>query len=114
MSYEVSRMDRTLLHGGIGWRPRTVGDKAAALSRRLRQIDLEFMRRLHRKVNIVPVIAKADTLTEAEVVKLKRQILADIEEHKIQVNTCNFTLRATSDVADPKKDRTLLLGGVAG
>lgn len=43
------------------------------------------MRRLHRKVNIVPVIAKADTLTEAEVVKLKRQILADIEEHKIQV-----------------------------
>lgn len=51
----------------------------------LRQIDLEFMRRLHRKVNIVPVIAKADTLTEGEVVKLKRQILADIEEHKIQI-----------------------------
>ena len=43
------------------------------------------MRRLHRKVNIVPVIAKADTLTETEVAKLKRQVLADIEEHKIQV-----------------------------
>lgn len=51
----------------------------------MRQIDLEFMRRLHRKVNIVPVIAKADTLTETEVAKLKRQVLADIEEHKIQV-----------------------------
>ncbi|KAK3911245.1 Septin-4 [Frankliniella fusca] len=51
----------------------------------LRQIDLEFMRRLHRKVNIVPVIGKADTLTENEVIKLKRQILADIEEHKIQI-----------------------------
>jgi len=43
------------------------------------------MRRLHRKVNIVPVLAKADTLTAAEVVKLKRQVLADIEENKIQI-----------------------------
>lgn len=44
------------------------------------------MKRLHRKVNIVVVIAKADTLTTAEVKKLKEGILADIEEHQIQVN----------------------------
>lgn len=52
---------------------------------RLRQLDLEVLRRLHRKVNVVPVIAKADTLTTSEVKKLKERILADIEEHEIQV-----------------------------
>jgi len=52
---------------------------------RLRQIDLEFMKRMHRKVNIVPVIAKADTLTSAEIKRLKDHIMADIEDHKIQV-----------------------------
>ncbi|XP_063226212.1 septin-2 isoform X2 [Bacillus rossius redtenbacheri] len=51
----------------------------------LRQIDLEFMRRMHRKVNIVPVLAKADTLTTQEVKKLKENIIADIEDSKIQI-----------------------------
>lgn len=51
----------------------------------LRQIDLEFMKRMHRKVNIVPVIAKADTLTSAEIKRLKDHIMADIEDHKIQI-----------------------------
>lgn len=55
------------------------------LLRRLRQIDLEVLKRLHRKVNVVPVIAKADTLTTYEVKMLKDRILADIEEHEIQV-----------------------------
>ncbi|XP_075219952.1 septin-4-like isoform X2 [Lycorma delicatula] len=51
----------------------------------LRQIDLELMRRLHQKVNIVPVIAKADTMTASEIKKLKQRVLADIEENKIQI-----------------------------
>ena len=55
------------------------------LPRRLRQLDLEVLKRLHRKVNVVPVIAKADTLTTYEVKKLKERILADIEEHEIQI-----------------------------
>ena len=44
------------------------------------------MRRLHTKVNIVPIIAKADTLTATEIKKLKQTILEEIEENKIQVN----------------------------
>ncbi|CAH1638261.1 unnamed protein product [Spodoptera littoralis] len=51
----------------------------------LRHVDLEMMRRLHRKVNIVVVIAKADSLTATEVKRLKTQILNDLEEHQIQV-----------------------------
>nr|CAD7595450.1 unnamed protein product [Timema genevievae] len=42
------------------------------------------MRRLHRKVNIVPVLAKADTLTSQEVKRLKEHVMVDIEENKIQ------------------------------
>lgn len=51
----------------------------------LRQVDLELMKRLHRKVNIVIVIAKADTLTASEVAKLKKNILNDIKDNDIQV-----------------------------
>ncbi|XP_050680082.1 septin-2 isoform X1 [Leptidea sinapis] len=51
----------------------------------LRQVDLEMMKRLHRKVNIVVVIAKADSLTAAEVKRLKARILSDLDEHQIQV-----------------------------
>ncbi|XP_067013534.2 septin-2 isoform X2 [Anabrus simplex] len=51
----------------------------------LRQLDVELMRRLHRKVNIVPIIAKADTLTAQEVKRLKECVMADIEDHKIQI-----------------------------
>ena len=40
----------------------------------LKPIDIAFMKALHHKVNIVPVIAKADTLTRAELVKLKRKV----------------------------------------
>ena len=32
------------------------------------------MKAIHHKVNIVPVIAKADTLTKVEVIKLKDKV----------------------------------------
>jgi len=51
----------------------------------LKQIDIEFMRRLHTKVNLIPVIAKADTLTDDEVADFKLRILADIEHHNIHI-----------------------------
>ncbi|XP_022253618.1 septin-1-like isoform X2 [Limulus polyphemus] len=40
----------------------------------LKPLDIEFMKQLHSKVNIVPVIAKADALTKKEVMKLKRRV----------------------------------------
>ncbi|XP_030330643.1 septin-5-like isoform X4 [Strigops habroptila] len=39
----------------------------------LRPLDVEFMRALHQRVNIVPVLAKADTLTPAEVQRMKNK-----------------------------------------
>jgi septin 7 len=42
--------------------------------RRLKLLDIEAMRQLHDKVNLIPVIAKADTLTEEEVVGFKARV----------------------------------------
>ena len=41
---------------------------------RLKPIDITFMKMLHTKVNIVPVIAKADCLTKFEMSRLKRKV----------------------------------------
>jgi len=51
----------------------------------LKQIDIEFMRRLHTKVNLIPIIAKADTLTDEEIFAFKQRILSDIAFHNIHI-----------------------------
>lgn len=45
-----------------------------SLSARLRPIDIEFMKRLGKIVSIVPVIAKADTLTMEERLEFKQRV----------------------------------------
>ncbi|TAQ89972.1 hypothetical protein B7494_g1708 [Chlorociboria aeruginascens] len=51
----------------------------------LKPLDIEVMRRLHTKVNLIPVIAKADTQTDEEILLFKQRILADIKHHSIQI-----------------------------
>ncbi|XP_031981818.1 LOW QUALITY PROTEIN: septin-12 [Corvus moneduloides] len=51
----------------------------------LRPLDLEFMRRLSKIVNVVPVIAKADTLTLEERAEFKQRIQEDLKIHAISV-----------------------------
>ena len=51
----------------------------------LRQIDLEFLKRLQYKVNLIPIIAKADCLTVSELKKLKERINTEIEENDIEI-----------------------------
>ncbi|XP_048007750.1 septin 7b isoform X2 [Megalobrama amblycephala] len=51
----------------------------------LKPLDIEFMKRLHEKVNIIPLIAKADTLTPEECQQFKKQIMREILEHKIKI-----------------------------
>ena len=41
---------------------------------RLKPLDVEFMRRLHDKVNIIPLIAKADTMTPDECREFKKTV----------------------------------------
>ncbi|UYV65100.1 SEPT2 [Cordylochernes scorpioides] len=51
----------------------------------LKPLDIELMRQLHSKVNVVPVIAKADALTRKEVAQLKRRIMKEIDENGIRI-----------------------------
>lgn len=51
----------------------------------LKPLDVEFMQRLCDKVNIIPVIAKADTMTPEECLLYKEQIMKEIGQHKIKI-----------------------------
>uniref|UniRef100_A0A3P9KNM7 Septin-9 n=2 Tax=Oryzias latipes TaxID=8090 RepID=A0A3P9KNM7_ORYLA len=51
----------------------------------LRPLDVEFMRRLSKVVNIVPVIAKADTLTLEERDYFKQKIREELRANEIDV-----------------------------
>ncbi|CAG8433218.1 530_t:CDS:10 [Ambispora gerdemannii] len=51
----------------------------------LKPLDIEIMKRLGSRVNLIPVIAKADTLTPADLEKFKRQVIA---AQNIQVYQC--------------------------
>ncbi|VDN94433.1 unnamed protein product [Brugia pahangi] len=51
----------------------------------LKQLDIEMMKKLHDRVNVIPVIAKADTLTVNELSYFKNQITKEIEENGIKL-----------------------------
>lgn len=43
----------------------------------LKPLDVECMRALHKKVNLVPVLAKADSMTQDEVKVKKARVSTD-------------------------------------
>lgn len=51
----------------------------------LKALDIQLMKLVHEKVNLIPIIAKSDTLTDDEIQEFKTRILADIAHQKIQV-----------------------------
>lgn len=71
------------------------------ISSSLRPLDVEFMKALHEKVNIVPVLAKADTLTPGEVkkkkIKARRLHVSSHESICVYAAEC-FTCILTEDV----------------
>ncbi|WBW74278.1 mitotic septin Spn1 [Schizosaccharomyces osmophilus] len=48
-------------------------------------MELQVLLALHEKVNIIPVIAKADTLTDEEINLSKEIVLRDIQQHNIRI-----------------------------
>ncbi|KAI8645066.1 Septin-domain-containing protein [Parasitella parasitica] len=54
----------------------------------LKPLDIEMMKRLGSRVNLIPVIAKADTLTPKDLAAFKQRIRNDIEHHHIKVYQC--------------------------
>ncbi|ORY97743.1 Septin-domain-containing protein [Syncephalastrum racemosum] len=54
----------------------------------LKPLDIEIMKRLGSRVNLIPVIAKADTLTPKDLAQFKKRILEVIDAQNIRVYSC--------------------------
>ncbi|XP_003748409.1 septin-2 [Galendromus occidentalis] len=57
----------------------------SSLGRGLKPLDVAFMKALQDKVNIIPLVAKADSLTAKECEALKETIRQKIADHGIQI-----------------------------
>lgn len=53
----------------------------------LRAIDLITMKEIDKKVNLIPVIAKADTITREELTVLRKKIMSEIRGNEISIYT---------------------------
>ncbi|KAI9847961.1 MAG: hypothetical protein M1837_001478 [Sclerophora amabilis] len=51
----------------------------------LKPLDIEVMKRLSSRVNLIPVVAKADTLSPADLARFKQRIMALIESQGIRI-----------------------------
>ena len=70
----------------------------------LKQLDIDFMKQLHRKVNIVPIIAKADTFSPEECQTFKHKILQDINQNGIEIyNFPDYDFEDDEDARTNKK-----------
>ncbi|KAG0748949.1 hypothetical protein G6F57_009103 [Rhizopus arrhizus] len=54
----------------------------------LKPLDIEIMKRLGSRVNLIPVIAKADTLIPQDLILFKNNIRQAIEDYHIRVYCC--------------------------
>lgn len=53
----------------------------------LKSIDLVCMKKLDTKVNIIPIIAKADTISKTELQKFKSKIMDELANNKVKIYT---------------------------
>lgn len=51
----------------------------------LKSLDLVCMKKLDKKVNIIPVIAKADTIAKSELKQFKDKIIEELESNGVQI-----------------------------
>ena len=73
---------------------------------RLRELDIELMKRLSPRVNVIPVIGKADSLTPVELAESKKLVMEDIEHYRIPVY--NFPYDVDEDDEDTVEENAEL------
>lgn len=57
----------------------------------LREMDIDFMMLLSNRVNVIPILAKADTMTEKEIARNKKAIIDDINYFNIPIYKFPYT-----------------------
>lgn len=74
----------------------------------LRELDIELMKRLAPRVNVIPVIGRADSLTPAELAQSKKLVMEDIEHYRIPVY--NFPYDVEEDDEETGRENAELRG----
>lgn len=72
----------------------------------LRELDTELMKRLSKRVNIIPVIGRADSMTPTELAATKKMTMEDIEHFNIPVY--NFPYDVEEDDRETIEENSLL------
>jgi len=82
----------------------------------LREMDIELMRRLSPRVNVIPVIGKADSLTPSELRGFKKRVMEDIEYYGIPVYNFPYDVEEDDEetIADNSELRALLPFAIIG
>ncbi|WFD42185.1 hypothetical protein MPSI1_000824 [Malassezia psittaci] len=82
----------------------------------LREMDIELMKKLSPRVNVIPVIAKSDSFKRQELVDFKRRVMEDIEHYQIPIY--NFPFDVEEDhpdtIAENSELRSLLPFAIIG
>lgn len=100
----------TSLHPQVMGKPTKSSMSTSKLinSNSLRELDIELMKRLSPRVNVIPVIGKADSLTPAELAESKKLVMEDIEHYRIPVY--NFPYDIEEDDEDTVEENAELRG----
>ncbi|ANB14014.1 septin CDC11 [Sugiyamaella lignohabitans] len=72
----------------------------------LRELDVEMMKKLSHRVNVIPVIGRADSLTPLEKTTSKRMIMEDLKQHNIPI--FNFPYDPEEDDPETIQDNSEL------
>jgi septin family protein len=75
----------------------------------LKPLDIEVMRRLHTKVNLIPVIAKADTLTDEEIANFKARVRVHSIESALIVLLIYCRSSQTSSITTSRSSKVLAM-----
>ncbi|MCJ1263620.1 hypothetical protein MMC22_003490 [Lobaria immixta] len=59
----------------------------------LRKLDIELMKRLSPRVNVIPVSGKADSLTPTELAESTKLVMEDIEHYRIPVYNYPYDIK---------------------
>lgn len=82
----------------------------------LREMDIELMRRLSPRVNVIPVVGKADSLTPRELKAFKKRIMEDIDHYQIPIYNFPYDVEEDDEetITDNMELRALLPFAVVG
>ncbi|KAA1077956.1 hypothetical protein PGT21_024869 [Puccinia graminis f. sp. tritici] len=82
----------------------------------LREMDIELMKRLSPRVNVIPVIGKADSFTPSELKGFKERVMQDIEHYEIPIYNFPFDPEEDDDevIAQNSELRAILPFAIVG